>query len=288
MLQRDCRSRSVRLTRDGEANHLEVSVHRSDRPQKVTLSFRTPTSNRGAQLLGKYDDVVKDIHKIYMLGIYDRREYRTRVKLTGRYVRGAYESVMHHLPRDEAYCLSSRNSRLGNLSMKSSEFNFDREFIEHWSSKYEYRGQNKVTRLVKQVRKRGYLRKGELNTVGKWKSPRSAGSIENNERLFVKEVTRFALSTRCDRAAIESLTILDGVGAPTASVILHFFHKRDYPILDFRALWSVSLIDGDKYNYSYALWSKYVEYCREQAADAGVSMRILDRALWQYSKRNQQ
>ena len=146
--------------------------------------------------------------------------------------------------------------------------------VQDWSSKYEYGGQNKVTKLVKQVRKRGYLTKSELKTIGKWKSPRSAGSIDDNERLFVKEVTRFALSTRCDRAAIESLTILDGVGAPTASVILHFFHKRDYPILDFRALWSVSLIDGDKYNYSYALWSKYVELlsgtggrCRRQHAE---------------------
>ena len=174
------------------------------------------------------------------------------------------------------------------MTSKIPKLKFDLECVQDWSSKYEYGGQNKVTKLVKQVRKRGYLTKSELKTIGKWKSPRSAGSIVDNERLFVKEVTRFALSTRCDRAAIESLTILDGVGAPTASVILHFFHKRDYPILDFRALWSVSLIDGDKYNYSYALWSEYVEFCREQAVDAGVSMRILDRALWQYSKCNQQ
>ena len=103
---RDASERLSQLMRqvekDGEANHLEVSDHHSDRPQKVTLAFRTPTANRGAQLLGQYDDVIKEIHKIYMLGIYDRREYRARVKLTGRYVRGAYESIMHHLPRDAA------------------------------------------------------------------------------------------------------------------------------------------------------------------------------------------
>ena len=95
------------IEKDGEANHLDVSDHRSDRPQKVTLAFRTPTANRGAQLLGQYDDVIKEIHKIYMLGIYDRREYRARVKLTGRYVRGAYESIMHYLPRDAAEPSSS-------------------------------------------------------------------------------------------------------------------------------------------------------------------------------------
>ena len=152
----------------------------------------------------------------------------------------------------------------GNNSMtcRKPKLKFDRECVRNWASTYEYRGKNKVTRLVKQVQKRGYLTKSELNTVGKWKSPRSAGRIENNERLLVKEVTRFALSTRYDRAAIESLTILYGVGAPTASVILHFFHRRDYPILDYRALWSASLIKGNKYNYSYALWSEYVNFCR--------------------------
>ena len=105
------------------------------------------------------------------------------------------------------------------MTCKIPKLKFDLECVQDWSSKYEYGGQNKVTKLVKQIRKRGYLTKSELKSVGKWKSPRSAGSIVDNERLFVKEVTRFALSTRSDRAAIESLTILDGVGG--ANCIRH-------------------------------------------------------------------
>jgi hypothetical protein len=31
----------------------------------------------------------------------------------------------------------------------------------------------------------------------------------------------------------------------------------------------------------------YAEFCRKTAAECGVSMRMLDRALWQYSKENQ-
>ena len=103
---RDAAERLTQMKRqvdkDGEANHLDVSDHQSARPQKMTLAFRTPTANRGAQLLGQYDDVIIEIHKNLMLGIYDRREFRARVKLAGRYVRGAYESIMHHLPRDAA------------------------------------------------------------------------------------------------------------------------------------------------------------------------------------------
>ena len=171
--------------------------------------------------------------------------------------------------------------------MKSSEFKFNRECIQHWASKYEYEGENNVIELVKQVRSQSYLTKSDLQIVANWKSLRPARHLEENEESLVQEVTRFALKTEYDKAAIESLTILHGVGAPTASVILHFFHKQDYPILDFRALWSVSLIEDKKYNYSYALWSEYVKFCRKKAKEADVSMRVLDRALWQFSECNQ-
>ena len=173
--------------------------------------------------------------------------------------------------------------------MKSSEpkLRFDHKCVPYWASKYEYGEINNVTKLVKKVRKRGYLRRSELITVCEWKSLRPARYLKENEESLVQEVTRFALKTEYDKAAIESLTILYGVGEATASVILHFFHEKDYPIWDFRALWSVSLIDGNKYNYSYALWSEYVEFCRKEANKAGACMRVLDRVLWQYSKCNQ-
>ena len=172
--------------------------------------------------------------------------------------------------------------------MKDSdpEIKFNLECVQDWASKYKFRGGGKeqFIKLAEQVRIQGYLKGSELNTLGKWKSPRSAENLKKNAESFVKEVTQFALSTKCDRAAIESLTILNGVGVPTASTILHFFHKQDYPILDFRALWSVSLIDGKEYKYEYAKWSKYAKYCRELAKNAGVCMWDLDCALWQYSK----
>jgi hypothetical protein len=109
--------------------------------------------------------------------------------------------------------------------------------------------------------------------------------ILTNHEAYVSEITRFSFSTPCERAKVESLTLLDGVHWPTATVILHLFHRDPYPILDFRALWSVS-IDNPK-SYSFGLWWTYVEYCRELAMIEKVDMRTLDRALWQYSKENQ-
>ena len=171
---------------------------------------------------------------------------------------------------------------------RKSKIKFDLGCVPYWASEFKFKDETPVNQLVGPVQKRGYFEKSELQTVCEWKSLRPAWHLEENEESLVQEVTRFALKTEYDKAAIESLTILHGVGAATASVILHFFHKRDYPILDFRALWSVSLIESDKYNYSYALWSEYVKFCREQAKKVDVSMRDLDRALWQYSKCNQQ
>jgi hypothetical protein len=86
------------------------------------------------------------------------------------------------------------------------------------------------------------------------------------------------------------LQMLHGVSYPTASVILHFFHVDTYPILDFRALWSMRIAQPSQYTFEF--WWRYVGACRRFHARARrrfpqLSMRELDRALWQYSKERQ-
>lgn len=71
-----------------------------------------------------------------------------------------------------------------------------------------------------------------------------------------------------------------------ASVLLHFFHTDPYPIIDYRALWSLSLEQTYSY-YTFGAWWRYVEACRRFSREAGVDMRTLDRALWQFSNENQ-
>lgn len=94
-----------------------------------------------------------------------------------------------------------------------------------------------------------------------------------------------ALTSTVERTRVEALTLLDGVQWPTASVILHFYHKDPYPIIDFRTLWSISMEVPS--HYSFEFWWQYVEYCRLLAKRAHLEMRALDQALWQYSKENQ-
>lgn len=155
-----------------------------------------------------------------------------------------------------------------------------------WANQYDYPlSDDSLSNSSSRIRKRGCLTKNELYRLARWKSPRSAGHILLNDDAFVRDVTRYALNTRCERSRIESLIILDGISWATASVILHFYHRHPYPILDFRALWSVSLDVPSQYHFD--LWRIYFDYCRRIAAEARVSMRMLDRALWQYSKVHQ-
>ena len=132
---------------------------------------------------------------------------------------------------------------------------------------------------------RGYFTKPELQTLCHWKSPRTAARVAENDPSFIKEVTRASLSSSHERYQIEVLTLLTGVQWPTASVILHFAAREPYPFLDFRALWSLGIPTAPAYDY--LLWSAYTRFCRTLSRKVRVTMRTLDRALWQYSKKHQ-
>lgn len=159
---------------------------------------------------------------------------------------------------------------------------FPRAQIQKWAAEYtESALEADLLRLVPDVRRAGFLTRPQLHFVARWKSARSAPRILENAESYVREVTRFALSTPDERARIESLTILNGVSWPMASVVLHFFHSNDYPILDIHALRSVGVKAPAQYTFD--LWFEYVQYCRKLSAAQSISMRDLDRALWQHS-----
>ena len=159
--------------------------------------------------------------------------------------------------------------------------------IQELESRYDYSiSEVELLELRPKVQNRGYVSKEELQKIAYWKAPRSSGHVRSNSADYVQEITALALTAGNERSRIEILTLLDGVSWPTASVILHFCHSDLYPIIDFRSLWSVSLEVPSQYGFE--LWWCYVDFCRKIAQINHVDMRTLDRALWQYSKENQQ
>lgn len=159
--------------------------------------------------------------------------------------------------------------------------------IGKWADLYDYPGEPElIAGPVAQARDRGYLEHSEFLEIAEWKSRRPRKRYAANSPAWVEEVTRVALEHETSpHLAIEVLTILAGVRWPTASVILHFCHHDPYPILDFRALWSLSVDVPSQYTYKF--WDEYLEFTRSLARDAHVDMRTLDRALWKYSKLHQ-
>jgi hypothetical protein len=157
--------------------------------------------------------------------------------------------------------------------------------VRGWAKRYPAELDRRVEAIGRGARGRGYLSLGDLQALGRWKTPRSAPLIARNDPEFVREVTGVALSTTSERLRIEVLTLLEGVNWPTASVILHFAHQDRYPIIDVRALWSLGVKAPPRYGFE--AWEGYVAFTRVVAGRLGVEMRVLDRALWQYSKERQ-
>jgi hypothetical protein len=163
---------------------------------------------------------------------------------------------------------------------------FDRNEIQYWAERYDYPGDAEVQAVAGKNKGRGYLTREEFLELCKWKTPRSQPKCQRNQTELIREATGIALSSGYEELRIGVLMVLHGVGWPTASVILHFWHNDPYSIIDFRALWSIGFDKQPNY-YTFDLWWKYTAFCRELAEESKVSMRTLDRALWQFSSEKQ-
>jgi hypothetical protein len=132
------------------------------------------------------------------------------------------------------------------------------------------------------ARARGHYTREEFIAVCGWKTVRSRSKVASNSEAAVVDATRRALATTQEPKRIEALLELEGVGVPTASVLLYFAFPDDYPILDVRALESFGVKPRTQYPVSF--WLAYLGACRELAQRHGVDIRTLDKALWQHSK----
>lgn len=164
---------------------------------------------------------------------------------------------------------------------------FPLEDVPEWAQRYapsaaDWEREVRITdEIAPAVRNRGYYTRDEFLVVCRWKSSRPQRWQKTNDERLVRRITRLALAATDDATVVGTMRLLKGVELPTASALLHFV-REDYPILDFRALWSLS-IDQPTY-YSYTFWRAYRRYISLIARSAGLPIRTLDRALWQYAK----
>lgn len=162
---------------------------------------------------------------------------------------------------------------------------FPLDKLQYWYARNIDTSWAEMQRIGFRCSSQKYLSKAEFMELCRWKSPRSKHQCASNNESVVSEVTRAALESPLEELRISYLTLLNGVSWPTASTILHFCHEDPYPILDFRALWSLGFEDNGKYDFK--LWWAYTKKCRSLALNSGMTLREVDMALWQYSKENQ-
>jgi hypothetical protein len=133
--------------------------------------------------------------------------------------------------------------------------------------------------------KQGHLTINQLAEIVDWKSERRPELVWKNDPALVIELTSFAFRAQHPTARMGNLTLLTGVGMPTASVISHYCLDPNDPIIDERAIWSLGLEQPSYYTFEF--WAAYVAICRELAMRNHMTVREIDMALWKYSEINQ-
>lgn len=178
---------------------------------------------------------------------------------------------MRRLRIDEAFVLVWSDRYLRDLSEA------DAAFEEHL-----------FTDLAGDLRDRGYLMRGELMTIGCWKSPRARSRLEQNDARRVRAITSLAFAPdTTERASI--LTALSGVGEPIASAILAVWDPHRYTVFDWRATETLRAAGLFRSSGDRVTLGIYLAVCRQvvdrlDLPEGAVSdLRLLDRALWTYS-----
>ena len=139
-----------------------------------------------------------------------------------------------------------------------------------------------------EIRARGYTRRPELYEIARWKSPRRANLVNENPDLVVHEVTEVAITLMdCTPGyAVNVLTVLKGIGIPTASAVLAVVDPKNFGIIDIRAWRTLSqwcpnhFHWKDSSSFSAKDYLCYLKAIRELAEASKLSCREVDMALW--------
>jgi len=159
--------------------------------------------------------------------------------------------------------------------------------IAKWASRFPDDGSDDqiLGRIRPLVLGRGHLIRSEFLKICAWKSIRTKPTCRRNSAHKVETISRAAFAASDEALKMSLLRLLDGVEWPTASTILHFCDARPYPILDYRAVWSLGMANPPSYTMEF--WLAYLAFTRDLAVRSDLPIRTVDKALWQYSKEKQ-
>jgi hypothetical protein len=128
----------------------------------------------------------------------------------------------------------------------------------------------------------GDFSRENLEAIFEWKTKgRGRSRLTKNSDDEITDALKLAIEAKTPRAAVAVLTGLSGVDVPVASAILATTKPADHTIIDWRALHALDVYAS---TITIKLYLMYLSHCRKLAALAAVTLRELDRAMWQWSK----
>jgi thermostable 8-oxoguanine DNA glycosylase len=175
---------------------------------------------------------------------------------------------------------------------------FENNEIRHLEQGYLQRRRVEYARDAKQADKlaknagtrirKGELTKKNLEEIFRWKNASSRfyarlkSLFDSNPAEFVAAVLKRVREIVVDGDggdAVAELMKLKGVRVPTASAFLANIYPEKFTVIDTLALRALGVIDQEIAFYRY-----YNNECSRLAKETGVSIRTLDRALWEWGK----
>ena len=161
------------------------------------------------------------------------------------------------------------------------ELQFDPAEIPRWAKKYDVAGDDDALDAGRRIASGTFDPISEFAIIFRWKTRnRGRSRLFKNTPEEIADALTLAVLAKTERSAVAVLRGLSGVGTPVASAILTAINPERYTVIDFRAL---EALGADTVDRSLPFYLYYLRYCREIAGEYGVSLRKLDRALWQWS-----
>jgi len=149
---------------------------------------------------------------------------------------------------------------------------------------YNYGNEADFEKAGEAIRNGDYGRQ-HFEAIFRWKTKnRGKSRTLKNSDSEIAEALRIAVVLKSPKLAISVLRGLAGVEIPVASAIMTAIKPKDYTILDFRAAEALGEEPGQTWSIPY--YERYLAFCKDLAAEWGMSLRDLDRALWMWSKKN--
>ena len=160
----------------------------------------------------------------------------------------------------------------------------DAAWIDHWAKHYDEDYDARLEEIGRQVRQPGYYNQEDLLEVGRWKARgRTQSRLKANKDAEIRDITRMALQAEMPYQH-RILTLLKGVGVPTASALLMVWDQDRHTVIDTNAV--AALRAHDEIGPDDPAYPGYPEVCQEIHRRCKRPLRKVDRALYEWGRQH--